>query len=196
MTIPDIIIFPEYPPDGIADPSGAVNHNQAMVRALTRSYEDIANGINGSLKNSIQGADKPFIPTVSGTTVAAGASVTYSGGGHQFGWVLRQGIYVDVWYDVSWTAAVGHTGTLYVDLPYQVATQTSSTPTEKPFVGSVQCSNITFTGSYCVCNAIPDSRRCEIWTVGSGIATAGVAFDTVGQVIGHVRYVGKQIERD
>lgn len=183
--IPETIILPTLP-DDIKDPEVFKRYQEETVYTLQRMYEDMASGINGLLRTNDSVGQEAWIPTVSGTS-SSGAG-TYAAD-KQIGWVQRRGIFVDVWFDITWSAHTG-TGNLYLDLPYEVATSL-----EKPFVGVVQASNLTFTGSYCVINAIPDTRRGELWTCATAAATSNVAMDTSAQIIGHLSYVGKGLER-
>ena len=144
-------------------------------------YADIVQNVNGDIRN--------FTAKVSGTT-SAGVG-TYD---HQIGWYLRQGLMVDVWFDVEWTAHTG-TGNLFLNLPYKVFNTRSPTATNKPFVGVLQPDTVTFaTGSAAVINAIPNTFRGEIWEYGSGVATANIALAGTGEIIGHIRYVGTEFE--
>jgi hypothetical protein len=182
--IPETIILPTLP-DKVMDPKVFERYQKETIYTLQRMYEEIAGGVNGLLRSNDSVGQEAWIPTVSGTSSAG--TGTYAAD-KQIGWVQRQGIFVDVWFDVTWQAHTG-TGNLYLDLPYEVVTSK-----EKPFVGVIQVNNLTFTGSYCVINAIPDTRRGEIW-VCSGSGSSNVAMDTSANIQGHIRYVGKQIER-
>lgn len=175
MSLPTDYIFPT---GGSSDPE--------FMRSLTRMYQMLAQEINGDFRWNLAPLSQRFTPVLKGvSSVGAG---TYT---HQVGWVYRQGLLVDLWFDVEWT---GHTGTgaLYVELPYK-AIQTE----EKPFPGVVQTSNISYgsgnTGL--VIKAIPDTYRGEFATYGSGKATANFDVVTSGQLIGHIRYIGQGIER-
>lgn len=183
MTLPTNIIFPDKG-NFFGKQASDEEYNRQFIFTLQRMYEDIAQNVNGDIRKDTDIGNRQFLPTVSGATSAGAGTYT-----HQVGWVLRQGLMVDVWFDVLWT---GHTGTgnLYLDLPYLVALSE-----ENPFVGVLQVSNITYTGDYCVMNAIPDTRRGEIWVCATAAATANVAMDTAGQIQGHIRYVGQSIER-
>lgn len=177
MTLPTNIILPEPNSD-----AKDINWMKEMVYTLQDMYEDLAQGINGDIRQ--------FTPTISGTGTAGAG--TYD---HQIGWYLRQGIMVDIWFDVKWSA---HTGTtnVFLDLPYKVFNTRGSGETNKPFVGILQPDSVTFaTGTAAVINAIPDTLRGEIWEYGSGIASANVAIAGTGQLTGSIRYIGTEFER-
>ena len=64
-----------------------------------------------------------------------------------------------------------------------------------PFVGCVQASAIAYTtGTGVVMNAIQDTRRGEVWNVGSGITTARQGSKSTGRIMGYIRYIGQQNE--
>lgn len=159
-----------------------------LLFSLQRMYESIAEAVNGTIRGNVFNNWQNWTPTLAGTSTPG--TFTYT---HQVGWVLRQGIIVDVWFDVLWSAKGSAAGNLYVELPYKVAVSS-----EKPFVGVVQHSNITITGfSDIVVNAIPDTYRGEFWKTGSGAATANLTAANIGeagQLIGHVRYIGQENE--
>jgi len=186
MTIPESLIFPNPPDRVLEEPARFQQYIREMIFTLQRMYEDVAQGINGDIRTNDDIGNRQYLPAVFGVS-SAGAG-TYAAD-KQIGWVLRQGLMVDVWFDVTWTAHTG-TGNLYLELPYLVANSL-----EKPFVGVLQVSNLTYTGDYCVMNAIPNTRRGEIWVCSAGAATANVAMDTSAQIMGHIRYVGQAIER-
>lgn len=188
MTIPSDLQLPIHS-DKITstNPKDLENYMRELVRSLERSYEQIAQGINGNIKGSSYYENEKWIPVVK-DTANAGTTFTYD---HQIGWVFRQGIFTDCWFDVEWTAASGATsGNMYVELPYQVAVTE-----QKPFVGVVQPSVFTFTGgTECVINAISDTYRGEIWNCGNGFTTANQKSRAAGHLIGHIRYIGKADE--
>ncbi len=159
-----------------------VTQLQDELRALRRDID----GYYSWSENS-NGQGEYWLPAVYGTTVAGVG--TYAAN-KQVGIARRAGYLVDVFFDVTWT---GHTGTgnLYVELPYKpIEAQ------EKPFVGVIQDSNITYTaGTRLVINAIPDTFRGEIWTCGGGVATGNQGIVTSGQLIGHIRYIGQFYEQ-
>lgn len=180
MTIAPSIIFPLR-----ADFSNFDDIDRYMrdlIFELQNMYEELALGINGSIKSDSQTQRENWTPELDGTGVSG--TFTYN---HQVGWVFRQGIIVDIWFDVSWSASGTAAGNLYLKLPYKVANSS-----QKPFSCPLQTSIIGYGGgqSLLSINAIPSTYRGEIWSSGSGTATANVAVAASGQLIGHCRYLG------
>lgn len=186
MTVPTNIIFPvhdEYLLSG--NPEDLQRYLRELTFKLQRMYEQLAQGINGDIRTDFLQGRQLWTPVLKGSSVAG--TFTYT---HQAGWVLRQGIIVDVWFDVEWSASGTAAGNLYVELPYKVAVSN-----EKPFVGVVQSSTLAYTGGTgIVINGIQNTYRGEFWNVGSGFATANQAVVGTGQLIGHLRYIGQQDE--
>lgn len=155
-----------------------------MVFDLKRMYEELAYGINGNLRSYASGSPSVWTPTLDGSTTG---TFTYD---HQVGWVWRKGFYVELWYDVKWTAVGTAANNLYLQLPYEVATTA-----QKPFIGPVQSSGVTYTGgTNLFMNAITDTYRGEFWYAGSGVAAANQQVVASGQLSGHIRYIGKTNE--
>lgn len=179
MTLPTDIILPL--PRDYKDALNPDAYNNDLVFDLQNMYEQLANQINGTIRNYADVDSSEWIPTLSGTT-AVGAT-TYT---HQIGWVFRQGIITEVWFDIAWSATTA-TGNLFVDLPYLVTKSD-----QKPFVGVLQPSSIAYGAGKTdlVCNAIPSTYRLEIWTTGTGVPTSNLAVVASGQLIGHCRYIG------
>lgn len=160
-------------------------HWREFIFSVQRMYEELAQGINGDIRANSLEPNRKWTPTLEGAGTPG--TFTYD---HQIGWVYRSGIFTDVWFDIKWTAAGTAAGNLYVELPYLVAVSS-----EKPFVGVVQSSSITYTGGTgIVVNAIPNTYRGEFWNVGSAFATANQAVVASGQLIGHIRYIGQADE--
>jgi len=153
-----------------------------LVYELQSMYESIADNVNGFIRNEAEIDQAKWTPTLAGTVAGA---FTYSS---QYGWSIRQGIYTEIFADVSWTATTA-TGNLYLELPYRVTITNGM-----PFVGIVQPSSVTFAGSNLVINAISDTYRGEIWSIGSGLATANLAVPASGRLIIHLRYIGLEDE--
>lgn len=189
MTLPTTNILPiqtEKIEAGGKDLSG---YMRELVFTLERQYEDLAQTVNGSTRRSVDEGNVKWEPTV--VDSLGGITFTYD---HQVGNVLRQGLMVDVWFDVSWSAVatgVITAGKMEIELPYKVALIS-----EMPFVGVVQPSVFTFTGgTECVINAVPDSYTLEVWNTGDAFTTAQQGSVSAGQLRGHIRYVGQRIER-
>lgn len=159
-------------------------HWREFVVSLNRMYETVAQATNGTFRTAGLDEGRAWIPVLNGATPG---TFTYS---QQYGWIYRQGLLVDCWFDVAWTAVGTAAGNLYLELPYKVAITSGM-----PFVGVVQSSAITYTGGTgIVVNAISNTYRAEFWNVGSGFTTANQAVVGSGRLIGHVRYIGQQNE--
>jgi len=185
LTIPEKIIFPEYPEAGNENPQAVNDYNRQMVRTLTSSYEEIATAVNGDIRNDQDTDSRQYVPTISGGTAVGIGTYT-----HQTGWVFRQGIIIDVWFDIRWSAHTG-TGTLLVNLPYLSALSDNF-----PFVGSIQAANITFSG-YLTVDVIPNSRTASVRDIISGAGISDISITNADTTIrGHLKYVGQAIERD
>lgn len=179
MTLPTDIILPQTKDYKDMEGNDALLND--LIFDLQNMYEQLANGINGTIRNYADVDSSQWVPTIDGTT-GAGAT-TYM---NQIGWVFRQGIITEVWFDIKWSATTA-TGNLFVDLPY-IVTKSN----QKPFVGVLQTATIAYGVGQTVltCNAIPSTYRLEIWSSGSGNATANIAVAAAGQLIGHCRYIG------
>lgn len=177
MTLPTDIFF-QKPEDFENDPKKFLND---FIFQLQSMYEQIAQNVNGTIRNYADVDSSEWIPTLAGTSSAG--SFTYV---NQYGWVLRQGIMTDVFFDVSWSASTA-TGSLYLELPY-IVTKSAG----KPFVGPIQSSTLNYGAGFTVlnCNAIPSSYHLEIWKSGTTVATSRLAVPSVGQILGHCRYIG------
>ena len=145
-------------------------------------YEQLAQGVNGDIKANVYTQKENWTPTLKGTGVAG--SFTYA---NQIGWVLRRGLHVTVWFDVRWTVSGAAAGNLYLELPYKVANSA-----QKPFSNTIQPSSLAYGAGVSTLhiNAISNTFRGEIWTSGSGIATANFAVAGSGQLIGSLSYMG------
>lgn len=185
MTIPNSKFFP--PKKDIESKEDSNKYIIEMVYELKSMYEELSEGINGKIKSSYESQMSNWTPILKGTTVPG--SATYV---HRIGWVLRKGLFVDVWADIAWSAIWGATGNLYVELPYLVAN------TEHyPFCGSADVSGIAYGLGYTsiVTQAIPNTYRCEFWKNGSALASIPLVVPASGRISFHIRYLGVQDER-
>jgi hypothetical protein len=157
-----------------------------LVKSLQSMYEKVAQNVNGTIRNTSLVDSSQWTPEIFGTTVSG--TTTYT---QQFGYVLRQGIVTDVWYDVMWSATTA-TGTLFVELPYLVAKCAGAVTGGAPFNGSVQPSDITFSPgvAFMVGSAMPDTYRLELWQCGSGFHSVPLTVPASGHIMGWVRYIG------
>jgi len=186
LTLPTNIILP-FQTDHInsQEPRDMENYLRELNFSLERMYEDVAQGINGNIRSNFGVGRQNWIPTLKGTGTAG--SFTYT---HQSGWAFRQGLLVDAFFDVEWSAVGGAAGNLYIELPYKVALANNM-----PFVGVVQSSVLAYTGGTgIVINAISDTFRGEFWNTGSAFATANQAVTATGRLIANIRYIGQQNE--
>jgi len=189
MTLPTNIILPlrtDMVRSGNAEDLD--KYMRELVFSLQRMYEQLSQGVNGDIRANFLEPDRRWTPVLK-DTANSGTTFTYD---HQIGWVHRQGIFVDVWADVKWTANSGAiTGNMFLELPYKVAVTD-----QKPFVGVVQPSIFTFTGgTACVVNAIDDTYRAEIWNTGDAFTTANQGSVAAGHLIMHIKYIGQNEER-
>jgi len=149
-----------------------------LVYELQGMYENLTNNINGFIRNYADVDQSQWLPTLNGTVAG---DFTYT---QQVGWSIRQGIYTEIFADISWTATTA-AGNLYLELPYRVTLSDGM-----PFVGTVQASNLTYLGNYLVINAIPNTYRGEIFSVAPTAPTVNVAVAASGRLIIHSRFIG------
>jgi len=183
MTLPLTTILPLHSADIKKGGDSLDKYMRELVFSLQRQYEDVAQAVNGDIRRSTDSGSVKFTPTVRGST-AEGAG-TYS---RQIAWVLREGLMVDYWFDIAWTAHTG-TGTIQVNLPYQCA-QTDS----NLFVCPLFTETITFTGNpYGVANT--GLRTMDVRQSRSAAAFASITMINAATIRGCIRYVGQEIER-
>lgn len=176
MPLKTDIILPE--PTDFADNPG--EYVERLVNNLQDMYEDIADTVNGTFRNNAFVDGSEWIPTLSGST--SSGSFTYT---NQYGWVYRQGLLVDIWGSVIWSATTA-TGNLVVNLPYLV-TRTSG----QPFIGECSTSGITYASGTCaVISALSNTYTANIIISGSGISSNTLAVSSTGTINFHLRYIG------
>jgi len=176
MTLPTSIDLPlrvDYQNDEDLD-----RYLRDLVYELQEMYERITENVNGYIRNYADVDQTKWIPTLNGTVAG---DFTYT---QQVGWSIRQGIYTEIFADISWTATTS-AGNLYLELPYIVTLSDGM-----PFVGTVQASNVVYLGNYLVINAIPNTYRGEIYSVTPAGATANLAVPASGRLIIHSKYIG------
>jgi len=183
MTLPTDILFPL--PNNYNNSEDVDPYLNDLVFSLQNMYGQLAQHTNGVFRNYADVDSSQWIPTVAGTS-SVGA-FTYD---QQFGWVLRQGIMVDVFFNISWSASTG-TGNLYVELPYLV-TKSSGTP----FNGVLQTSAINYGigNTVAVVSGIPGTYRGELLGTGSTSDTSNITVPSAGKIMGHLRYIGTSDE--
>jgi len=178
MSLPSNITLPlrvDYQNDEDMD-----RYLRDLVYELQGMYENLTDNINGFIRNNADIDQSKWVPTLAGTV--AGPFI-YT---RQVGWSIRQGIYTEVFADIAWSSTTS-TSNLYLELPYKVTRSDGM-----PFVGTVQASSIAFGAGRTdlVINAIPNTYKGEIWSIGSGVATANLAVPASGRLIVHLRYIG------
>jgi len=184
MTIPSTTILPLHSERIKEGGEELDKYLRELIFSLQRQYEDVAQAVNGDIRSNVDVGSKQYTPTVSGGTLAGTGTYT-----HQIGWVLRQGILVDVWFDVRWSAHTG-TGVLEVDLPYECIESA-----QNPFICAISAQNITFSG-YLTGNIDPGTRNLQIYDNRSGTTFNNITVPNTDTTIrGHCRYVGREIER-
>jgi len=181
MTLPTTIDLPSIEDKEEEDTNKYLKN---LVNEIEDMYEDLAENTNGFIRNNADTDQSQWKPTLNG--IVAG-TFTYT---RQVGWSIRQGIYTEVFADIAWSATTA-TGNLYLELPYKVTRSDGM-----PFVGTVQPSSIAFGAgkTNLVINAIPDTYRGEIWSIGSGAATANLAVTASGRLIIYLKYIGTEEE--
>lgn len=175
--LPQEIIFPLRPQQiKSGDPADLELYMRDLIYELTEMYTNIVNNVNGRLAQ--------WTPVVKGFAVEGVGTYTY-----QTGWYLRQGLIVDLWYDVAWTAHTGN-GALIMNMPFKAANTENV-----PWVGG-NWSDIALTAGYSnlVMSVNSDSFDGVLLQTGSGVAIANAILPAAGRILGHVRYVGKEFE--
>jgi len=182
MTLPTTIILPLRV--DTKETKDVDRYLDDLVFELQNIYEDIAENVNGFIRNEADVDDTQWIPTLNGSTPGL---FTYV---HQYGWAIRQGIYTELFFDIEWSMTTA-ANNLYIELPYKVITTNGM-----PFVGILQTSNIAFGAGVTnlLMNAISNTYRGEIWTMGSGIASANFSVVGSGRMMGNIKYIGQEDE--
>jgi hypothetical protein len=176
MTLKTDLILPE-PTDFTDAPAEYV---ERLVNELEDMYEEVANNVNGTFRNDAFVDGSEWIPTLIGSSTAG--TFTYTS---QYGWVYRQGLLIDVWGQISWSASTA-TGNLIVELPYLV-TRTSG----NAFIGTCITSGITYGSGTCVAiSAISNTFTANITLYGSGISSSNLSVTSSGTISFHLRYIG------
>ncbi len=187
MTIPSTTILPLQSDRIQRGGRDLDRYMRELIFTLQRQYEDMAQAINGDIQNNALVGRNNYTPTISGSTLAGVG--TYASPGYQIGWSLRQGLMVDVWFDVRWTAHTG-TGDMTLDLPFL-----SAVSDENPFIAVIAADNITFT-DYLIGSVSPDTRNLLIQDVRSATTFNSIAVTNADTTLrGHVRYIGQALER-
>lgn len=177
MTLPTDIILPE-PEDFNEDAQEYISN---LTEKLEMMYSNISNNVNGNFRNYADTDGSQWIPTLGGTTSTG--TYTYT---TQIAWVYRQGIMVDVWANISWTATTA-TGFIVVDLPYGVILSDA----QLTFIGECNTSLIAFaSGTSASIVAIAGTYTAQVYTYGSAISIATLPVPASGTINYHLRYIG------
>lgn len=179
MRVSDKSYLPSYNVRVDKDGMNVSEYMQELTHALEDQYDEMSSAINGTIFSDLDEDENKYVPVILGST--ADGVGTYVAD-HQTAYAFRMGSFVDVWFDISWTAHTG-TGNLLLELPYK-----SIQFDNEPFVASVSADNLVFSG-YLVGSVIPDSFNMEILDVQSGGAAVNIAVSNFATTLrGHVRY--------
>lgn len=157
-----------------------------IVFELQGMYENIANNVNGFIRNDTEIDQARWLPTLSGSVAGI---FTY--GVPRNGWSIRQGILTEVGFDIRWTATTA-TGDLQIDLPYKVTTSVGL-----PFVGAAFSGQINYnlpTHTAIVVTAVPGAYYATIHGYGQGVDPSDVQVQNAGRILGSIRYIGVEDE--
>lgn len=176
MTLPSDIILPLRPDQIKSGGQDLELYIRDLINSLTDMYQDVVQVVNGALKQ--------WTPIVYGFN-SAGEGV-YS---RQTGWYLRQGLMVDLWFDIQW---IGHTGigALILQLPYKAA-KTDNFPWMDAVFTTLPLS-VGYTSTLISANS--DTIQGVVLQSGSGVPFINVIISANGRLTGHMRYVGQQFE--
>lgn len=178
MTLPTDLIFPMNT-DLIkaGDPESMQRYLTDLTESLTEMYRQVAENVNGSIKFTQ--------PAVAGNIISGTGTYT-----RQVGAYLRQGILVDFWFDIEWSAHTG-TGGVVVKLPYKVAKSQVD-----PWVGNAQTSNINLGAGYTTTFGVASQNTFNYAIIrqGSAVPIDNITLPASGRVLGHARYIGQEFE--
>lgn len=139
---------------------------------LEEMYRVIATAINGS--------QNEWTPTVDGSTTGAGTYTT------QTGYYYRQGLLVDCWWHVIWSA---HTGAndLRIALPFTIKNSADV------WVGEVIGNSLAYPGgeTQALLKGINNTKYAEVIATADGAASAKVQIANTGDLICHLRFISK-----
>ena len=174
MSLPTDIIYPDPIDMNSEDPAVREKYMKDLIFKMTRTYQDTTEAVNGNVRT--------FSPIVYGRTNEGVGTYTY-----QTGVYLRQGLVVDYWFDVAWTAHTG-SGVLDFKLPYKVYSIGNN-----PFVGVVETKGITYAGySQTTMVCISNSMVATPFASGSGLVDNNILLPASGTIRGHLRYLGQE----
>lgn len=167
------------------DKEGIDGYIKDLVFELQTMYERIAENVNGHIR-SYADTQLNWVPKLNSAT---SGTIIYT---EQIGWIIRQGIFTHIFFDISWSSIGTSTGTLYLELPYKVITTAG-----KPFVSALQTSVINFAPfSSLFVSAISNTYNGEIYKSGANLVTETLKIETApsGRIVGTLFYIGVEDE--
>ncbi len=180
MTLPTDIILPlrtDLLIDG--DIESFKRYLLDLTEALTESYRQIAENVNGNMRT--------WTPIAYGLTTAGTGTYT-----KQYGWLRRSGIVTELWFDIEWSAHTG-TGGLAIQLPYKAARSSG-----EPWVGVIETvsSNNAFTAgyTYLVWKAKQNTTQGSIVQCGDAVNSIEIDIAGQGAYSGYIQYLGQEFE--
>lgn len=154
--------------------SDDVEQHQKEIEDL---YSTVAREVNGRVES--------YTPALSGSTTAG--TVTYT---TQTGWYYRQGLMVDYWFDVVWSAwAGGPAGNIQLTLPYKTFNAATTV-----WVGECTATSLTLANAsdtFINPVATTNSKICTFTSGRHNAASGTIQVDTAGGIKGHLRYIGQ-----
>ena len=153
--------------------SDDVNEHKKEIEEL---YPTVAQAINGNVD--------AYTPALSGSTTAGTPTYTT-----REGWYYRQGIMVDYWFYVVWSAWAAGVGNIQLTLPYKTFNAANNIWVGECSVTTLTLANASDTFVNPV--ATTDSTVCTFVSGRHNAASGTVAVDTTGGITGHIRYIGQ-----
>jgi len=187
MTLPITRILPTIPNfESLEESQKYLND---LTFELKDMYNETAEHVNGTFRSSLETDGSEWVPAIRGDIIPG--DVTY---GNRIGFVLRQGIMTEIWFDVEWTTIGGATGPLSLDLPYLVGPQANINPALIPFVGAAFSAQLTYMTpgqTSLTVTPVANSFAAFFHGYGSGpINASPLQIQANGRVGGSVRYIG------
>ena len=157
---------------------------------IDKSYEEGWNDIRDMYRNiaeTVNGTYYNTTPVIYGSTTAG--ALTYV---TQTGYQLRQGILIDVWFDIEWGDIGGAAGNIQLDLSYKSAKSSGS-----PFTTAIYGSGCSYSANYEYLTIVlaGGATIATIYENGSGVTAQPLDFaisGNSGTLRGHLRYIGQE----
>ena len=184
MTLPITYTLPQL--NETESPEQVTSYLHDLNYELQNMYQQTAQNVNGYFRNNFDVDGSQYIPTLKGFTTPG--TFTYT---RQAAYVYRQGLMVDVWYNVIWTSIGGATGELRLNLPYK-----SNPHPTLFFTGVCYMDNADFGPgrTYAIGATVNDTFDLSFQGYGPLVTTAAINVYPNGRVGGHVRYIGVEDE--